>query len=60
MRWTKTFIPTLREAPSDAESPSHTLMLRAGLIRQLSAGSYRYLPLGFRSLRKAEAIASNE
>ncbi len=60
MRWTKTFIPTLREAPSDAESPSHKLMLRAGLIRQLSAGSYSYLPLGFRALRKAEAIVREE
>jgi prolyl-tRNA synthetase len=60
MRWTRTFIPTLREAPSDAESPSHRLMLRAGLIRQLSAGSYSYLPLGFRALRKAEQIVREE
>src|SRR5258706_48118 len=60
MRWTKTFIPTLREAPSDAESPSHRLMIRAGLIRQLSAGSYTYLPLGTRALRKAEAIVREE
>jgi prolyl-tRNA synthetase len=60
MRWTRTFIPTLREAPSDAESPSHRLMLRAGLIRQLSAGSYSYLPLGHRALRKAETIVREE
>jgi prolyl-tRNA synthetase len=60
MRWTKTFIPTLREAPSDAESPSHKLMVRAGLIRQLAAGSYSYLPLGYRSLRKAEEIVRQE
>ena len=60
MRWTKTFIPTLREAPSDAESPSHRLMMRAGLIRQLTAGSYSYLPLGYRSLRKAEEIVRQE
>ena len=60
MRWTKTFIPTLREAPSDAESPSHKLMVRAGLIRQLAAGSYSYLPLGYRALRKAEAIVREE
>jgi prolyl-tRNA synthetase len=60
MRWTRTFIPTLREAPSDAESPSHRLMLRAGLIRQLSAGSYSYLPLGHRALRKAEALVRQE
>jgi prolyl-tRNA synthetase len=60
MRWTRTFIPTLREPPSDAESPSHKLMVRAGLIRQLSAGSYSYLPLGYRALRKAEAIVRQE
>jgi prolyl-tRNA synthetase len=60
MRWTKTFIPTLREAPTDAESPSHKLMVRAGLIRQLHAGSYSYLPLGFRALRKAERIVREE
>ncbi len=60
MRWTKTFIPTLRDAPSDAESPSHKLMVRAGLIRQLSAGHYSYLPLGHRALRKASAIVREE
>jgi prolyl-tRNA synthetase len=60
MRWTRTFIPTLREAPSDAESPSHKLMVRAGLVRQLSAGSYSYLPLGLRSLLKAEAVVRQE
>ncbi len=60
MRWSRTFIPTLREAPSDAESPSHKLMVRAGLVRQLSAGSYSYLPLGLRALRKAEAIVRQE
>ena len=60
MRWTRTFIPTRREAPSDAKSPSHKLMVRAGLIRQLAAGSYSYLPLGFRALRKAEAIVREE
>ena len=47
---TRDFIPTLREAPSDAESPSHKLMVRAGMVRQLSAGSYSYLPLGARAL----------
>lgn len=60
MRWTRTFIPTLREAPSDAESPSHRLMIRAGLIRPLSAGSYSYLPLGRRALLKAEALVRQE
>jgi prolyl-tRNA synthetase len=60
MRWSRTFIPTLREAPSDAESPSHRLMVRAGLIRPLAAGSYSYLPLGYRVLRKAEEIVRQE
>ena len=53
MRWSKTLIPTLREDPSEAEMPSHKLMIRAGLMRKLSAGVYNYLPLGQRSLRKA-------
>lgn len=60
MRWSKTFIPTMKEVPSDAEIPSHQLMLRAGLIRQLMAGAYTYLPLGWRSVRKAEAIVRQE
>ncbi|MFM8580317.1 MAG: proline--tRNA ligase, partial [Planctomycetaceae bacterium] len=60
MRWTKTFIPTMKEIPSDAEIPSHQLMLRAGLIRQLMAGAYTYLPLGWRAVRKAEAIVREE
>ena len=60
MRWSKTFIPTMKEVPSDAEIPSHQLMLRAGLIRQLMAGAYTYLPLGWRSIRKAEAIIREE
>ncbi|MFO1096360.1 MAG: proline--tRNA ligase [Planctomycetaceae bacterium] len=60
MRWTQTLIPTMKEDPSDAEIPSHRLMLRAGLIRQLMAGAYTYLPLGYRALRKAEAIVREE
>lgn len=60
MRWTQTFIPTLREKPYDAEVASHVLMLRAGLIRKLSAGVYSYLPLGWRSLRKAAEIVREE
>ena len=60
MRWSKTFIPTMKEIPSDAEIPSHQLMLRAGLIRQLMAGAYTYLPLGWRAVRKAEAIVRQE
>lgn len=60
MRWSNTLIPTLKEIPSDAEVPSHQLMLRAGLIKQLMAGAYTYLPLGYRALRKAEAIVREE
>lgn len=60
MRWSKTLIPTLKEVPSDAECVSHRLMLRAGLIRKLSAGTYSYLPLGLRILKKVEAIVRQE
>jgi len=60
MLWTKTFIPTLRETPEGAEIPSHVLMLRAGLISQVMAGAYAYLPLGLRSLRKAIEIVREE
>lgn len=60
MRWSKTLIPTMKEVPADAEIPSHQWMLRAGLIRQLMAGSYTYLPLGWKALRKAEAIVREE
>src|SRR6201996_4106339 len=59
-RWSKLFIPTLREAPADAEVPSHKLLLRAGFIRQLGAGIYSYLPLGQRSLNKITAIVREE
>ena len=60
MRWSKQLIPTLREVPQEAEIPSHQLMLRAGLIRKLSAGLYSFLPLGFRSLKKVEKIVREE
>ncbi len=59
-RWSKLFIPTLREAPADAEVASHKLLLRAGYIRQLGAGIYNYLPLGQRSLNKIIAIVREE
>ncbi len=59
-RWSKLFIPTLREAPADAEVASHQILLRAGYIRQLGAGIYSYLPLGFRSLNKIIAIVREE
>jgi prolyl-tRNA synthetase len=60
MRWTQTFIPTMKETPEGAEIPSHVLMLRAGLISQVMAGAYTYLPLGLRALKKAERIVRQE
>jgi len=60
MRWMQTFIPTLKEEPAEAEIVSHRLMLRAGLIRKVSAGVYSYLPLGWRALRKASEIVRQE
>ncbi len=59
-RWSQLFIPTLREAPADAEVASHKLLLRAGYIRQLGAGIYSYLPLGQRALNKIVAIVRQE
>jgi prolyl-tRNA synthetase len=59
-RWSKLFIPTLREAPTDAEVASHKLLLRAGYIRQLGAGIYSYLPLGQRAINKIVAIVREE
>ncbi|MDE2714259.1 MAG: proline--tRNA ligase, partial [Verrucomicrobiota bacterium] len=60
MRWTETFIPTLKEAPAEAEIPSHQLLLRAGLVRKLAGGLYTFLPSGVRVLRKIEAIVREE
>ena len=60
MHWRHYFIPTTKETPKDATAASHILMLRAGLVRQLAAGVYTYLPLGFRVLRKVEAIVRAE
>ena len=60
MRVSKMLIPTLREAPADAEIVSHQLMIRAGMIRQLAAGIYTWLPLGLRVLRKVERIVREE
>lgn len=60
MLWTKTLIPTMKETPEGAEIPSHILMLRAGLVSQVMAGAYTYLPLGWRALHKAEAIVRQE
>jgi prolyl-tRNA synthetase len=60
MHWRNFFIPTTKETPKDATAPSHVLMLRAGLVRQVAAGVYGYLPLGYRSLRKVAAIVRDE
>ena len=60
MKWTQSLIPTLREAPADAEIVSHKLLLRAGLIRKLAGGVYTFLPLGLRALRKVEQIIREE
>ncbi len=60
MRWSQYFIPTLREDPADAEVVSHKLLLRAGIIRQLSAGVYSYLPIGQRIALKVMQILREE
>jgi len=60
MRWSKTFIPTLKEDPADAEVVSHKLLVRAGFIRQLSRGIYDYLPLSLKVIRKIETIVREE
>ena len=60
MRLSKSLVPTLREVPADAEALSHRLMLRAGMVRQLAAGIYVYLPLGHRVIDKISAIIREE
>jgi prolyl-tRNA synthetase len=60
VRWSRAFIPTLRDDPADAEAISHKLLVRAGFMRQLMAGHYTLTPLGFRVLRKIEAIVREE
>lgn len=60
MRWTQSFIPTLKEIPADAEIISHQLLLRAGLVRKLTGGLYTFLPLGLRVVRKVEQIVREE
>ncbi len=59
-RWSELFIPTLREAPADAEVSSHKFLVRAGYIRQLAAGIYSYLFMGQRSLNKIMGIVREE
>ena len=60
MRLTRAFLPTLKETPAEAQIASHRLMLRAGLIRQTSAGIYAWLPAGLRVLRRVEQIVREE
>ncbi|NIP29049.1 MAG: proline--tRNA ligase [Candidatus Dadabacteria bacterium] len=60
MRYSKYFLPTLRDNPSDAEVVSHQLMVRAGMIRKIAAGIYNYLPLGLKSIKKVENIVREE
>jgi prolyl-tRNA synthetase len=60
MRWSRAFLPVLKETPADAQIVSHQLMLRAGLVRQTAAGIYAWLPLGLRVLQKIEEIVREE
>jgi prolyl-tRNA synthetase len=60
MRYSRMFIPTVKEIPADAEVASHQLMIRAGLCRKVASGTYTYLPLGWRSLLKIIAIVREE
>jgi prolyl-tRNA synthetase len=60
VRWSHALIPTLKETPADAVAPSHILLLRAGMIRQLGAGAYTYMPLGLRVLHKVIQIVREE
>jgi prolyl-tRNA synthetase len=56
MKWSDYYLPTLKENPKEAEAQSHKLMIRAGLIRKLAAGTYSYLPFGLRALNNVKAI----
>src|SRR4051812_38274383 len=60
MRMSQTLIPTLKEAPSEAEVPSHILMVRGGYLRKVAAGVYSFLPLGWRVVKKVEKIIREE
>ncbi|MBI5538041.1 MAG: proline--tRNA ligase [Deltaproteobacteria bacterium] len=60
MRWSQAFIPTIKEAPADATSVSHLLLMRGGFIRRIGAGIYEYLPLGLRVLHKVQSIVRAE
>jgi prolyl-tRNA synthetase len=60
MRYSRALVPTVKEVPADAITPSHILLLRAGYIRRIGAGIYSFLPLGFRVLKKVERIICEE
>ena len=60
MRWSNLFIPTLRDAPAEAEAISHQLLVRGGFIRQLQSGHYSMLPLGWKIHKKVSAIIREE
>ena len=60
MKLSKSFVPTLKEVPNDAVIPSHILMLRAGMVRMLSAGIYSFLPLGYKVVKKISEIIREE
>jgi prolyl-tRNA synthetase len=60
MRWSRAFLPVLKESPAEAQIVSHKLMLRTGLVRQTAAGIYAWLPLGYRVLKKIEQIVREE
>jgi prolyl-tRNA synthetase len=60
MLYSEMFLPTVREVPADAETVSHQLMIRAGMIRKLTGGIYSYLPFGYRAIRKVEQIVREE
>jgi prolyl-tRNA synthetase len=60
MRWSRFYLPTLKEAPADAEVVSHRLLVRAGMIRRLAAGIYSYLPMGLKALSRVEQIVREE
>jgi len=60
MKLSEAFFRTLREVPNEAEIPSHILLLRAGMIKKTAAGIYSYMPMGFRTIRKIEAIVREE
>jgi len=60
MRLSKSFVPTLKEVPADAVIPSHILMVRAGLVRMLSAGIYSFLPVGYKMIKKISDIIREE